>query len=231
MGALRLFTEHARDVWRVTGAWAPLVAAGWLVRREYLVMVRYVGPAGPPARASDARWTRVEAQAEELVRGGTFPGTRAGIRRQLEEGQECWVAWMDGEPAHWRWESSRPAWLPYLGLSLRPQLGDLCVVDVYTRPRFRGRGLHTAGTLLALERARASKLTRLIGLVAPWNRSARHVMEVKTRRTMVGSVGFWNLGARRYFSRGQVCLEPKGFTVAAPARTARPGAETPRVRT
>jgi hypothetical protein len=140
---------------------------------------------------------------------------RAEILRHVDEGQECWVAWIDGQPAHWRWETSRTTYLPYLGRALCPQPGDVCVVDVYTAPRFRGLGLHTEGTFLALERAKARGLTRLVGLVAWWNAPARRVMEVKTARTVVGSVGYWSLGAaRRYFASGRVWLESDRIVVS-----------------
>ena len=139
-----------------------------------------------------------------MVGPGDLRPARAEVRRRLDEGQECWAAWIDGELAHWRWEATRPAFLPYLGRTLRPEAGDLCVVDVYTVPRYRDRGLHTAGTFLALERARARGLARLVGLVAWWNTPARRVMEGKTGRTVVGSVGYWTVGlGRRYFARGE----------------------------
>jgi hypothetical protein len=166
MASPRGLARRLGDLWQVTGVRSPLVAACWLVQREYLVTAREIEPGGPAPRLLDARWEREDARAEVLVGRDAFPGSREGIRRRLGEGQECWVAWLDGEPAHRRWETSRPAWLPYLGLWLHPQAGDLCVVDVYTRPRFRHRGLRTAGTRLALERAPARGLTRLIGLVA-----------------------------------------------------------------
>jgi GNAT superfamily N-acetyltransferase len=200
-------------------AWFPIVAASWLVRREYLVTVRAVDGRGSVPRLAGVRWSRIEDPAQLLVGRGDLWPARAEVRRRLDEGQECWAAWFGGELAHWRWEAVQPAFLPYLGRSLRPQDGDLCIVDVYTAPRFRGRGLHTAGTLLALERARARHLTRLVGLVAWWNAPARHVMEVKTARAVVGSVGYWTVGVRRrYFARGCVRLERDGVIIP----TARP---------
>ena len=83
------------------------------------------------------------------------------------------------------------------------------------------------GTLLALDRARACGLTRLVGLVAWWNTPARHVMEGKTGRKVVGSIGYWAMGpGRRYFARGGVRLEGEEIVIATapPADAPRSGA-------
>jgi hypothetical protein len=209
-------TARARDTWAATGGRLPIVALRWLVRREYLITVRAVDERVSVPRLPQARWAPIEDPTELVVGPGDLRPARAEVRRRLDEGQECWAAWIDGELAHWRWEATRPAFLPYLGRTLRPEAGDLCVLDVYTVPRHRGCGLHTVGTFLALERARARGLTRLVGLVAWWNTPARHVMEGKTGRTVVGLVGFWTVGlGRRYFARGGVRLEDDAIVVAA----------------
>jgi hypothetical protein len=38
-------------------------------------------------------------------------------------------------------------------------------------------------------------------------------MEAKTGRVVVGAVGFCDLGVRRHFSRGRVCLERERFSI------------------
>jgi GNAT superfamily N-acetyltransferase len=201
------------------------VAASWLVRREYLITVRAVDGIAHAPRLPGVRWGRIEDPAQLIVGTGDVGHVRAEIHRRLEEGQECWAAWIGGELAHWRWEATRLTFLHYLALTLQPERGELCVVDVYTTPRYRRRGLHTAGTFFALERARARGLTRLVGLVARWNSPGRHVMEAKTGRTAIGSVGYWTLGAgpRRYFARGDVRLDNATLVIAA----ARPAAVPP----
>ncbi len=228
--SVRPATTRARDTWAATGRRLPIVALSWLVRREYLITVRAVDESASVPQLPQARWVLIKDPTELVVGPGDLRPARAEARRRLDEGQECWAAWIGGELAHWRWEATRPALLPYLGLTLRPEAGDLCVVDVYTVPCYRGRGLHTVGTLLALERARARGLTRLVGLVAWWNAPARHVMEGKTGRPVVGSVGYWTVGVgRRYFARGGVRLEGEAIVVAAVRSVGapRPGAAFP----
>jgi hypothetical protein len=219
MTPLRTLARRAAETWAATGPRLPIVAASWLVRREYLVTVRAVDPWAPPPPRSGARWSRIEDPSQWLAGPAPRMEGRAEIRRRLDEEQECWVASIAGEPAHWRWETGRPVFLPYLGRTLRLRRGDYSIVDVYTAPRFRGLGLHTEGTFLALERARARALVRLVGLVAWWNGPARRVIEVKTSRSVVGSVGYWDLGAgRRYFVHGDVRLEADGIVVAPECR-------------
>jgi hypothetical protein len=214
--SLRPLARRACDTWAATGHRFPIVAATWLVRREYLITVRAVDGSESVPRLPGVRWGPIEDPAQLHVGDGDLWPARPEVLRRLEEGQECWAAWIAGELAHCRWETVRPAFLPYLGRWLRPQAGDLCVVDVYTARRYRGQGLHTAGTFLALERARACRLTRLVGLVAWWNTPARHVMERKTARTVVGSVGYWTVGPGRwYFARGRVQLERERIVIPA----------------
>jgi len=201
----------------------PIVALSWLFRREYLITVRRVDLPAGPRRQSDVNWGRIEDPAQLGSGAGGVHPAPTEVWRRLDAGQECWAAWIAGELAHWRWEATRPVFLPYLRRTLRPAPGDLCVVDVYTTPRYRGLGLHTAGTFLALDRARARGLSRLVGLVAWWNTPARHVMVGKTGRTIVGSVGYWAMGLkRRYFARGGVRLEGDEIVVAADSLAERP---------
>ena len=163
-------------------------------------------------------------------RPGDLRPARAEVRRRLDEGQECWAAWIDGELAHWRWEATRPAFLPYLGRTLRPEGG---------RPLRRGC-LHGA----ALSRSRSSHgghVPRARAGARAWARAARRpggVVEhprtprrwkARPARTVVGSVGYWTVGlGRRYFARGGVRLEGEAIVPAVRSVGApRPGAAFP----
>ena len=118
---------------------------------------------------------------------------------------------MGGTLAHWRWDTSSPAHLPYLRRSVRPLPGDLWVVEVFTRPDYRNRGLYSASTARAFAAARAAGYRRAIGLVSPWNRPAMHVMLEKWRRAPVGTVGYVGVGPwRRPFQRGRVRADDAG---------------------
>ena len=158
------------------------MALRWLVRREYLITVRAVDERANVPRLPQARWAPIEDPTSwwsvPVTCGQRGPRSDAVSTRARNAGRRGWTASS-------RTGVGRPrglVFLPYLGRTLRPEAGDLCVLDVYTVPRHRGRGLHTVGTFLALERARARGLTRLVGLVAWWNTPARHVMEGKTGR-------------------------------------------------
>jgi hypothetical protein len=123
-----------RETWAATGIRLPLVTASWLVRREYLVTVRPTDAGVLPRPRSGARWSRIQDPSEWP--GDPAPALEgpAEIQHRLDQGQECWVAWIDGEPAHWRWEIARSVFLPYLGKTLCLGPRDYGVVDVYTAP-------------------------------------------------------------------------------------------------
>jgi hypothetical protein len=123
----------------------------------------------------------------------------------MEEGADCSVWWVDGAPAHWRWETDREVYLSYLGARVGPREGDLLTAEVFTHPGFRNRGFYTRASLYGLQRARARGYLRVIGLVGTWNRPVYQVMTSKTGYSFTGRVGLWRVGSwRRHFTHGEV---------------------------
>jgi hypothetical protein len=210
---LRRLVSRVRDARATVGiAGLARVAPRWLIQREFLVTVKdLTGPLPPITPRPDVSWRRlIEVEIPQLVASSpTLSVTE--VRRRLGEGQECWVGWTGGAPAHWRWETREEAYLPYLHRAVRPLPGDLWVVEVYTHRLRRRQGLYTAATVLAMHRARQQGHSRLIGLIAGWNAPARRVAEVKLERSVVGTVGYWALGPWRLsFVRGNVRLDERG---------------------
>jgi GNAT superfamily N-acetyltransferase len=192
--------------------------AAWLVRRVYLVTSRNLrDPLPSPPSVPGVTWTTLREADIVLLVASKPTLTDAEVRGRLAEGQRCAVGWLDGRPAHWRWEADGEVYLPYLGRRLRPGVGDRWVTDVYTHPAYRGRGLYTASTMLALRQARDQGLTRMLGMVSAWNRPAIHVMTAKAGRAVIGTVGYWQLGPwRRYFARGEVGIDAMGAVTVRP---------------
>jgi GNAT superfamily N-acetyltransferase len=188
------------------------VLARWLIRREYLVTAKDLREGLPTAPPVDGvRWRPLDDADIPLVVATRPTLGEAEVRHRLAEAQQCWVGWVGTRPVHWRWEADADVFLPYLGRRLRPNPGERWVVDVYTDPAYRGRGLYTASTALALQRAREHGRGHLLGIVASWNRPARHVMQVKVGRKVIGAVGYWQTGPwRRYFASGAVRFAPDG---------------------
>jgi hypothetical protein len=201
--------------WRI--AW---VGSSWIVRPRYLVLVRdLAAPLPEPSRRSDLRWAPLAT--DEVARLATVDPrlTAAEIRRRLAEGQECHLCWVGESIAHYRWEATRPAYLPYLGLTVRPLPGDVCGAGLFTHPIFRRSGIHTAATLWALHRLRARGFRHAIAFVAWWNAASLRVEREWAERTVAGAVGYWNLGPRRGpFAEGAVGWDEPGVTFHVAAR-------------
>ena len=196
---LRRAVSRFRDAGNAIGfarlAWT---APRWLIRREYLVTVKELtGPLPAISPLPDVTWQRLTDTDLPRLLASSPTLCRTELSRRRQQGQECWVGWIGDTAAHWRWETQREAYLPYLRRSVRPLDGDLWVVDVYTHPRYRRRGLYTAATVMAMHRARARGHTRLIGLIAGWNRPALRVAETRLQRPVVGTVGYWTVGPWR----------------------------------
>jgi GNAT superfamily N-acetyltransferase len=213
LSTLRGVAARIRDARHAVGI-AGLVgsAPAWLVRREYLATVKDLTDPVPRVPAIPGiAWRLLERAEVPLLVASSPRLSGADVWRRLGEGQECWVAWLDNAAVHWRWETRRDAYLPYLQRHARPLTGDLWVVEVYTQPSHRGRGLYVAGTLMAMQRARDRGDLRLIGLIAGWNRTARRVAEEKLQRTVVGTVGYWGSGRWRcHFATGEIALDGDG---------------------
>jgi GNAT superfamily N-acetyltransferase len=185
------------------------VAPQWLVRQEYLVLVKDLRLPLPDVPAHESlRWTGfAEAQIDRVL--AIDPAlSEAEIRRRWEDGQECLLGWIGEALAHYRWDATVSPYLPYLGKTLRFLEGDIHGTEVFTHPAFRNRGIQTVSNIMALHRARGLGLARSIAIVAWWNAPNLRVNLQKAGRSVAGTVGFWNAGPWRfYFTTGAVCLE------------------------
>jgi hypothetical protein len=184
------------------------VATGpcWVLRREYKVVVRDLRRPLPAARSvAGARWGLLAPPDSGAIQGINPSLALAQLERRWAEGQECFGCWLDGALVHYWWESTRPAHLPYLGRTFRPAEGDVCVVEAFTAPAARARGITSAAAVLALHRSRERGLTRSIGFIASWNAPSLRIGQSTTGRTVEGTVGYVRIGPwRRYFTAGGV---------------------------
>jgi hypothetical protein len=209
---LRALRFRVSEVRRATGlARLPATLARGLVVREYLVTESLLGVSTVPAVPAAVRVGPV-TEADVPAALAVNPALSADeIRRRWREGQSWTGWWIAGTLAHWRWDTSSPTYLPYLQRSVRPLPGDLWVVEVFTRPDYRNRGLYSASTGHAFAAAHAAGYRRAIGLVSPWNRPGMHVMVDKWRRAPVGRVGYVGVGSWcRSFMRGRVRADDTG---------------------
>jgi GNAT superfamily N-acetyltransferase len=199
-------------VYETLGLWRTVwLAPQWKLRKRFLVLVTALQPAvdAPALRGSKTavEWRSLTEADIDAIRA-THPGVSdTELRRRWHEGQACVGGWVDGALAHVRWDSDRRTYLPYLKRAFEPLTGDTLVVEAFTRPDFRGRGIHSQSTALAFDRARARGLTRSITMVASWNAPALHVLRDKAGREVAGSVGYWQVGpVIRHFATGAVRL-------------------------
>ena len=187
-----------------------LLASRWLLRQEFLVLLRdLTGDLPPLPPVPGLRWTELaEGDIDAVV--ALDPSLSHGeVRRRQAAGEECRLGWIGGTLACLRWDAFAPTWLPYLGLTLRLERDDVLLGHSYTRPAFRGRGLHTAGHMEAMHRARERGRSRSITLVAAWNRPALRVSRDRAGGVVVGTAGIRNLLlTRRHFATGSVSIGP-----------------------
>jgi GNAT superfamily N-acetyltransferase len=207
-GALGRFQDVCADLgWRGILRAAPQ----WVVYRRYLGLVvdlRDLEPARE--RRPEIRVTVLEGADLPAVSALHSVMTCQEVARRLAEGQQCLLGWWGPELAHYRWDTTWPAYLPYLGRVLQPRRGEQVVVGIYTAPAFRGRGIASAVMFDAIERARVDGVSRQVWLAAWWNTRSLG-LAVQVASTVVGTVGYWALGpCRRYFATGQVRFESDG---------------------
>lgn len=211
-------------MYETLGFWRALwLAPRWWVRKEYLVLVkdlRALEPSSslPRGGGLPARWTTLTEDDIPSLRAANPKLSGSEMHRRWAEGQECLGGWIEGALAHYRWDTSRRAELPFLKKVFTPDAGDTLVFEAFTPPAFRGRGLHSRSTVLAFERDRARGFTRSVTLVAWWNVVALRVARDKAARELAGTVGYWELGVTtRHFATGAVRLGPDGEVAVTPA--------------
>ena len=116
----------------------------------------------------------------------------------LHEGQECLLDWVGPTLVYCRWDTSEPAHLPFLGTVFSPTEGDTLVVEAFTLPAYRGRGIHQLASVRRLEAARVQGKARSITFVASWHAPSLRVGLVKVSGRVAGTVTlFWKLGPLR----------------------------------
>jgi hypothetical protein len=193
---------------------ALVIAPRWLVQRKFLVLARDL-TAGLPAPPHDPMVSRTLGPADLTALRDLDPAVSVDeIRRRWREGQRAEGGWDGDRLVYVRWESRAPTYLPYLGCRLCPRPTDLLVVDEFTHPAARGRGLSTVSSLRSLHAARDAGCRRSVALVAWWNRPALRVTRDQMGRHLVGTVGCWTLGPlRRYFATGEVRLDADGVSM------------------
>jgi GNAT superfamily N-acetyltransferase len=170
-------------------------------------------PWSPGVRVTILAPANVEALGQLDVRM-----TPQEIERRWGEDQECLLAWMGDDLAHYRWQGMRPAYMPYLGRILRPLDGDQLVLDVYTRPDLRGRGVASITSSVGRDRGRAAGCTRAVWLIAWWNVPALRIADDAPWCRLAGSVGLRRGPLHRgtLFTTGCVQVECDGsLTVGA----------------
>jgi hypothetical protein len=189
------------------------IAARWLVCREFLVLFRDLTLPLPEVPVDQRlSWSTLTTDDIPEVRVLNPAAPEDEICRRLQAGQTGQLCRLDDTLAYYRWDTTSPVDLPYLGLTFRPQPGDFFTVDVFTQPTYRGRGIHSIGALTALHQARALGCQRAISVAAWWNAPSLRVHTQKAGRVEVGRVGFWSYGVgRRYYATGAVRLiQPAG---------------------
>jgi len=193
----------------------------WQVRREFLVLVTDLRAPTPPALSRAAtvpvRWETLTEADMPAIHAANPKLSDAEMRRRWREGSECVGAWVGDALAHYRWETARPAYLPYLCGVFEPLDGDRFGVDAFTQRAFRGHGIHSLSTALAYDGARAQGFRRSITMVAWWNAAAMRVLRDRANREVAGTIVHWRLGIpARHVVTGSVKLGTSGrFHVAA----------------
>jgi hypothetical protein len=198
---------HTLGLWRTL-----LLSPWWQVKRKYLVLLKDLQRSEPPSALSKGRgltslrWTRMTEADIPRMQAMNPRISEAEIRRRWGED---------------RWDTTRPAYLPYLRKTFRPLEGDILTSESFTRRELRGRGIHSLSWALALRRARDSGMSRSITLVAWWNGPSLRVNLDKTKRQIAGTAGYWQVGIFRWhFITGLVRCGADGnlFVVREAAR-------------
>jgi len=107
------------------------------------------------------------------------------IRKRLDRGDKCFVAWDEGRIVHSSWTATDKVYVPYLRRNLILEPGDFFVYDNYTLPAYRHRSITKARATYVFKYYQASGYLRAIGVVA---------VENKAGLEMVNALGYHAIG-------------------------------------
>jgi len=186
----------------------------WLVVREFAVFARDLHVDSPDEAADPSlQWSDLSASTIPLLTEIDPAFGEAEIDRLQREGQYCRLCWLEGNLVHYRWDTTRPAYLSYLDRWYRPLPGDVLTSWLYTAPHYRGRGIQRASHADIREQALARGCRWSLGIVAVWNVPSLRTNE-HTGRRRVGTIGYVAIGHwRRHFATGAVRLDNEGCVV------------------
>jgi hypothetical protein len=209
-GRVRDLARRLREAERLLGWRLPVTSVLWEARPRFLVFARDLSRPLPEIRSSQvSHWTAL-TEVDIPTIGAVDPAmTPIEVERRLADGQECHLGWIGLDLAHYRWETSRPTLLTYLGKTLRPLPGQICGCGAFTAQPYRRRGIHTEAAIRGLYRKRARGARTAIHFVAWWHVPSHRVYVGRLGASEAGSIGYWNLGLRRrYFATKAVRLDP-----------------------
>lgn len=127
------------------------------------------------------------------------PSEHAGeIRRRLDEGQWCFVAWHDRQIIHAAWAVTGRARIEYLSMEIMLAPDEVYSYDMFTSPAFRGLDVSPTRMLEVMQYFRDHGYRRLIGAISPENRSAFRPGEKVGWDRPIGKIGYVGLGPWRH---------------------------------
>lgn len=170
----------------------------------------FVQPPSVRCDRLDAERLRQEAQA---------PGSRLSpdeVETWLAEGEECFGVLVDGVLASYAWYTSRPARLRP-GVNVRFDARYAYSRWAFTRPEYRGRGLHAFGKRYALQTYVAAGRAGILSTVNVTNFESLH-SAARLGSRPVGLLLAATLGGRSLLWASAGC-RPYGLGLEAPPRS------------
>ncbi|MDR7545433.1 MAG: hypothetical protein QN120_14405 [Armatimonadota bacterium] len=206
----------ALDAYRMLGVRGFLAEIPpWLLRRRYLFYgirpadARPLSPPPLPFRLD----VLSEKEIPDLVAFRPDRYTPDRLTNWIERGHLGLVGRSGAEIVHLRWVFVAAAPLPYLSRRLLLGPGEGLLDEVYTVPAWRRRGVETAAAHETQRLLRARGFTRVLCVIASWNRAPLRLVERQGYQRL-GEGGYWNLlGYRRFFWTGKVADDGRGRLV------------------
>lgn len=127
------------------------------------------------------------------------------VKRRLDDGAECVVAWRDGRIVAARWLRTDFAEITYLGAAVHLHPGVWYTFDAFTHPEERQQGISGMVTAAIMKRATNHCATALINAFVPENREGRGL--ARRRSQPIGTLRSVRLGPWRVVA----CRLPPGY--------------------
>ncbi len=191
--------ERSREIYKKEGIWSLWIRIlGETVYRRAVLFDRNLDEPVPGGSSRLPVTIRRLAENETEAYIEFQPDTdMVDLRRCMQDGHYCYVAWHNGRIVYALWGVTGSAWIDYLSSTIRLAPDETYLYESYTLPDFRGQNIPASMSTHIFRKLTEEGIRRGFCVVLPENKPAMRHVE-KSGWNPCGMIGYVKLGPFRH---------------------------------